>query len=301
MLAEDIAYFVEIAKQGSLGKAATKLGVSQPALTKSIHRLERRLQTALFRRTPGGVALTPIGEAFYERARIVGSALHEALREVRDLRLGIAGEVRLGLSPAVPFALISQAHERFMRASPGAILRVSCAPTHELARSLGMGELDLVLGMQLQEPEQEIRHQYEKLYADDLQLAVNASHPLLSEKNLAPQAMLKYPWVMPPTFVRGWVESAFRALQLQPPVPVLEIYLVDHIMTMVATTRTEVLAVVPGRTIAQYVKYLPVRALSFPPGFKTNIEFGTYSRRGGYLSPTAGKFLAVMRACARTI
>jgi DNA-binding transcriptional LysR family regulator len=85
-----IRYFVATAEEGSLGRAAQRLHVSQPPLTRQLRSLEDELGTTLFERTPKGVRLLPPGEIFLVHARRILAELDRARDEVQKARLELA-------------------------------------------------------------------------------------------------------------------------------------------------------------------------------------------------------------------
>ena len=82
METRDLDYLLEVHRCGSIGKAAEALGMSQPALTKAIKRIEGEVGLAVFHRSPNGVALTPGGTVFVERARRIALEYDDALKEL---------------------------------------------------------------------------------------------------------------------------------------------------------------------------------------------------------------------------
>jgi len=84
-----IQYFLAVAEEGHVGRAARGLRIAQPAVSRQIRRLEDELGTALFVRTPRGMTLSSPGELFLKHARAILGAISAAEREVR--RLSSAG------------------------------------------------------------------------------------------------------------------------------------------------------------------------------------------------------------------
>jgi DNA-binding transcriptional LysR family regulator len=81
-----IHYFIAVAEEGHLGRAARRLHLSQPPLTRQIHNLEDELGAPLFLRMPKGMRLLPAGEAFLTRARRIVSEVEGARAAVRNIQ-----------------------------------------------------------------------------------------------------------------------------------------------------------------------------------------------------------------------
>ena len=78
-----IRYFVAVAEEGNVGRAARKLGIAQPPMSRQIRSLEDELGSTLFLRTPRGMELLPSGELFLEHARRILDAVEAASRAIR--------------------------------------------------------------------------------------------------------------------------------------------------------------------------------------------------------------------------
>ena len=77
---DDIDYFLAVAAQGQARRAAAELGVSQPAVTKGLQRLEKELGFPLFERSRRGMQLTPVAEQFRQRTQALRASLGEAIK-----------------------------------------------------------------------------------------------------------------------------------------------------------------------------------------------------------------------------
>ena len=91
--------FYETAKEGNISKAATKLGVTQPAVSRAISKLEQNFGTKLFNRTQRGVSLTPEGDIFYEHLEQAFYDIEKGEEELRRIKDDEFGYLKIGSSP----------------------------------------------------------------------------------------------------------------------------------------------------------------------------------------------------------
>src|SRR5687768_7014958 len=106
MRLNQIRDFIAVVEMGSLRAAARKIGVSQPAITKSIQQLERELHAQLLQRNARGAAPTQAGTAFLSRARVIQSELRKAADDLEGLRGGVEGTVAFGIAPAASMLVV---------------------------------------------------------------------------------------------------------------------------------------------------------------------------------------------------
>ena len=95
-----LRYFVAVAEELHFGRAAERLHIAQPPLSRQIRDLERELDAPLFERVPRGVELTPAGRAFLPEARLVLAQAERAQRTVRRAARGEIGRLRVGFVEA---------------------------------------------------------------------------------------------------------------------------------------------------------------------------------------------------------
>lgn len=138
-----LRYFLAVAREGNVTRAAGRLGISQPPLSQQLKDLERQVGAALLLRTPQGVRLTAAGEVFRDEAeRIVGAtdaACAAALRAAR----GETGVLRLGYTASAAFnPVVAATIRQFRRQQPAVQLQLEELNTARLVDRLQQGQLD---------------------------------------------------------------------------------------------------------------------------------------------------------------
>ncbi len=205
---QQLAYLREVARQGSLTKAAEALHVSQPALSQALAELERRFGLALFERAGRGRRPTAAGReaiAFAEEALALAEALEQRLAAYRG---GDAGPLCVGMIDAASLYVLPDVVRRFRNEHPGVELKLTVATSEELLARLRAFALDLafVVG---------------PIEAPDLHAAEVLREPLYL---YAPAADPPEPnaarWVLYPegSHTRGIIDAAFARLGIRPAV-----------------------------------------------------------------------------------
>src|SRR3954469_6759487 len=114
----DLQIVLAVAESRGIGKAATRLAISQPAISKAISDLEYELQVRLFDRTPNGVEATPHGETFLQAARAIFDDLREGVEALAFLTEPTSGHVRIGTSPPLAGGFVPSVIQRLSREYP---------------------------------------------------------------------------------------------------------------------------------------------------------------------------------------
>ncbi len=175
LLNRELEYFLAICETRNLARAAEALGVTQPALTRSVQRLEAHVGAQLFIRAPRGVELTPIGIALRGRAEKARVVLGDAEREVAQLAAGKIGKVRIGVGH-LPARIVSQAlFPRFIAERPAAQIQFHVAFNAELFDLLEVGNLDFAVCGLVETPPNLM---FRELLATELVVVVRVGHPL---------------------------------------------------------------------------------------------------------------------------
>ena len=164
--------FVEVARLGSVTRAANALYVTQPALTARLNALERALGTPLLVRRRGGVRLTEAGRAFLPYAERALQAVAEGRQVLDELARGIAGHVAIGASPAVSTYALPSILKRFAETHPEVQVAVRTGHSEEVVELVKRDEVAVGLSRALREPDLESF----TLYEDELLLVVHPRH-----------------------------------------------------------------------------------------------------------------------------
>jgi len=176
---DQLRYFLRVAERGSFTGAARELSISQPALSRSIRRLEEELGRPLFLRRPRSVELTDAGEFFEARARQVVQLIEDTRAELTDD--GESGRLRVGAIPTVAPYLLPQILQGFARDFPRATVSVQESPTERLLRSCARGDVDLAI-LALPIPQGAL--ECEELFEEELLLVLPRSHPLAERRRI---------------------------------------------------------------------------------------------------------------------
>ncbi|EBN9928830.1 LysR family transcriptional regulator [Salmonella enterica] len=188
--------FVAVAQQGTLGRAAETLNLSQPALSKTLNELEQLTGTRLFERGRLGAQLTVPGEQFLTHAVKVLDALNTAGQALNRKEDASADVVRVGALPTAALGILPAAIGWFHQQQKSTSLQVATMNNTMLLAGLKSGEIDLGIG-RMSDPELMGGLNYELLFLESLKLVVRPGHPLLQE-TITLSRVMEWPVVVSP-------------------------------------------------------------------------------------------------------
>lgn len=188
--------FVAVAQQGTLGRAAETLNLSQPALSKTLNELEQLTGTRLFERGRLGAQLTVPGEQFLTHAVKVLDALNTAGQALNRKEDASADVVRIGALPTAALGILPAVIGRFHQQQKSTSLQVATMNNTMLLAGLKAGEIDLGIG-RMSDPELMSGLNYELLFLESLKLVVRPGHPLLQE-TITLSRVMEWPVVVSP-------------------------------------------------------------------------------------------------------
>ena len=140
-----LKYFVTVAEEGQITRAARKLHIAQPAMSQAIAQLEAELGLKLLERHARGVTLTTDGEKFYEKARLAVAADRDALQTARSLARSQTGTIEFGFLGAPPGLDSPAPIEAFAQAHPGIDIRYRDLPFPSLPTTSWLSEVDVAV------------------------------------------------------------------------------------------------------------------------------------------------------------
>jgi pca operon transcription factor PcaQ len=215
--------FVSVAQTRHLGKAAVRLRLTQPAVSKTLNELEDIVGVQLLERNRLGARLTRQGEAFLAHAVAVLGALDAAGASVLAEQAPVDELVRVGVLPTVAADLLPAAAAEFQGRRRHARVAVQTARNSDLVQMLKAGEIDFAVA-RMTDPEMIAGLSFELLYMEPLALVVRPGHPLAAPGAVSLTDVADYPAVVlpPGTVPRQHAESFLRSRGLKLPANCLE-------------------------------------------------------------------------------
>lgn len=137
--------FYEAAKTGNISKAAKNLYISQPAVSKSITKLEENLSHTLFLRSKRGVTLTEEGKILYEHLHRAFSSIDTAEKMLNRIEEFGLGQIRIGVSTSLCKHILLPYLQDFIRDNPHIKVSIACSPTYETIHKLREEQIDIGL------------------------------------------------------------------------------------------------------------------------------------------------------------
>lgn len=207
--------FDEVARRGSVRKAAETLHLTPAAVNQQVLNLEATVGMPLFDRLPRGMKLTSAGEIMIAAVRRSQRDFDNALAQVEDLRSLRRGHVNLGVSHSTAEQLLPDVVERLMSSHPGLSFSVRAGNGEALLRAVAIGEIDIAYCLRRPPPPgvEEVR-----AWAQVLGVVARADHPLLARRvpaGLRVRDCLDQRLVLmsPDTELRSWLDRLDNRLQ----------------------------------------------------------------------------------------
>jgi DNA-binding transcriptional LysR family regulator len=193
MKPRQLEIFLTVVERASIHAAARSLGISQPAVTKTMRELESDLGAPLFERSIQGVVLTLYGRALVPRARLLLENARRARDEITQLREGIGGRVAIGMTTSVALTLLPSAFKAFNAKLPTADLSLTEGVRATLLAELDNGRLDFAVA-HIRPEMTDPRFDCEVLFPVRFVVGARRRHPLIASRAL--KHLLAAQWIL---------------------------------------------------------------------------------------------------------
>jgi DNA-binding transcriptional LysR family regulator len=218
----DLLIFSSVAESGSMAKAASEMGITQPSVSEAIAGLEQLYGVPLFDRSPKGVQLTPYGHALMKRSAVIFDEVAQSARDVAQLSDPESGELRIacleGLSSTILPTILQQFTHRYPRVTINiehlTAEGVNLDGLRDRAYDVALLRLDAIAG-----DVEADDFSLETLFTDELVIAAGLQNPWLRKRKVALAALVDEPWILSPPgyWHHKRVVEAFRKQGLEPP------------------------------------------------------------------------------------
>lgn len=242
-----------VAQYGSLRKAAEALNLTQPAVTKTLHEIEKLIGTPLFLRSSQGLLPNDFGEMAIRYANLIQTDLDKLIDELGALRSGGMGTVTIGSMSSQMESLIAPTIGSLSRDYPSIHITVVEDTSDRLIEALDRGEIDLAVA---RVPQGWSRDNLvlEETREEFIQIACGAEHPARHWQSMDLAALSGFPWIaqLRPAPLRDIHEQIFREALLASPAKMIETSSTTLAVSLLA--QTNALTLLPRSLIGHYEK-----------------------------------------------
>jgi len=294
----DLDILMAVIEAGSMGKAASRLNISQPAISKAIVELEDALGVQLFDRGQRGVVATPYGLALRTRSVSIFNDLRQGVQDIDFIADPTKGEIRIGTTEPVMSAIVSPVIDGLSRNYPRMFFHIVAGDTATLYTDVAERNIELAICRMIGKLPDELAA--EILFHDSVAVMTAAANPLTRRRNLRLGDLANEPWVLFPydSFFGGVIAEIFRANGHEPPrltVSTLSVHAQNELLATgrFITVRPSFMLRLPGGNLP--LKALPV-ALPNP-----SMPIGLITVKNRMLTPVAQLFIDRIRARVKSL
>ena len=294
----DLDILMAVIEAGSMGKAASRLNISQPAISKAIVELEDALGVQLFDRGQRGVVPTPYGLALRTRSVSIFNDLRQGVQDIDFITDPTKGEIRIGLTEPIMSAIVSPVIDGLSRSYPRMFFHIVAGDTATLYTDVAERNIELAICRMIGKLPDELAA--EILFHDSVAVMTAAANPLARRRNLKLADLANEPWVLFPyeSFFGGVIAEIFRANGHEPPRLTVSTLSVHAQNKMLATGRF--ITVLPSFMLRLPGGNVPLKALpvALP---NTPMPIGLITVKNRMLTPVAQLFIDRIRARVKSL
>ncbi|WP_028348845.1 LysR family transcriptional regulator [Bradyrhizobium murdochi] len=291
----DLHILMAVADTGSMAKAAARLRISHPAVSKAISEVEGTLGVRLFDRGSQGAELTAYGQVLLRCGINVFDEMQQGLRSLEYLSDPNSGEVRLGCTDIILHGLVPPIVRRFSKQYPGVQLDVRLTnPGEHQIQELRERKIDLLI---TRATGQQDDFHSEVLFDEPFVFVVGAQSELARKRRIDLKDIIKGNWVLPPynSAPGALVAEVFRANDFSPPKPLVKTIAIQLTVSLIASG--EFVGILPASVAALSAHRAALRVLplkSSGPRISAEIVF----LKNRTLSPAVESFIKCVREVA---
>jgi DNA-binding transcriptional LysR family regulator len=294
----DLDILTTLIDAGSMGKAASRLNISQPAVSKAVAELESALGVRLVDRGRRGIVPTPFGLALQKRSVAIFNDLRQGVQDIDFLSDPTTGEIRVGTTDPIMVAIVSPAIDLLSRKYPRMVFHVVTGDTATLYRDVMERNIELAICRMIGPLPDELAA--EILFHDSFAVMTAAKNPLTRRRKLTLAELANEPWTLYPfdSFFGSVVAEAFRANGHEPPRLTVASLSFNAQIELLATGRF--LTVLPSFMLRVPSPNLPLKALpvALP---NARMPIGIITLKNRTLTPLAQRFIDTVRAFAKPL
>ena len=296
----DLHILSTVVQWGSMAKAASRLAMSQPAVSEALAGLEAALGVRLLDRTPRGVEPTLYASALLKRGLVVFDELRQGIKEIEFLADPTVGEVRIGSIESLTAGFMPEVIDQFSRKYPRVLIHVdNLQLAKQEFRELRERTVDLLLGRMLK-PVVDDEIDAEVLFKDDYFVVAGARSPWARRRKVALADLLDEPWILvpPDNVFAPFMAQAFSAQGLKLPRAAVTSFSAAIRTQLVATGRF--LTIMPGSMLRAYAERWELKALPITLD-ALSLPVAIFTLKHRTASPVVEKFIEHLRAAAKSL
>jgi len=285
--------FVEVAKEGNFSRAAAKVFRSQPAVSAQIRLLEDEYQQKLFDRSGKTVRLTPAGEILLQYAQSLLQLHHESRNALSHTSTEPRGVLSIGANEATFLYVLPKCFERFHRQYPGVRINVYRNFTRKVIEKIELGAIDLGV---VTLPVKNAALRVSPIFKDELQLVVDAKHPLAANKVVTIAEIAEMPLIFPKTgSTRRLLEKMFNPYRerLRISMELTSVVMIKQFVAAGFGASVISTSFAADEVAAGALKLVPIKDL------KLKRELGLVLRKDRTLPSAATAFVDVIHECMK--
>ncbi len=286
-----LAQFSVIVESGSFQRAADRLGLTQPALSRNMKALEERLGSSLFIRDGRRSVPNALGLRLARNGQAIRLAEEQAGILADQSAQGAVGELRIGATPIIAGRFLSSAVAEFIRNNPNCVVELRSGLVYELRAMLERGQVDLVIGPQSLAAQSDSL-EFAPIIDDRVGILCRSGHPLTALDRLMPSDLEAQVWLAHSrgSLLRQQTEAAMMASGVTSMHIVCETDSIRSVLEIVADT--DLITTMPMATTTPYLEDRLVFLDFEHPQFHRPL--GSIRRASASANPIEDRFMATL-------